>query len=407
MPSDAPKTIEHLLICTGDPSAAHHAADLVKQILARHPHLRITAVGNDELQEAGATLLAHHDDIGMGGWGITAALAGIWGHWQLAQKIKRFVCEQQVDRVLLMDYSGFHLKLARLLVGHCDLRYYIPPQLWASRPQRMKSIQAFIRKVYTIFPFENAWYEQAGVPYLFVGHPLTRNLPSPVAKSDFCTQYALEVQKPLIGLFPGSRVGEVKRMLPIFANALAQVQGLLDEKGPGVQIVMAQAPNLSTAFIEKAVKQAFAPFPQVKLTILMQANHAILSASDVILGASGTTSLEAALYGTPMVIAYQVDWISELVAKRIMTVPFIGLPNLLVAPEQAPILPERLQGDCTPELLAKDVLTFLDPQSSASRQATEGLAYVKQALGEGASLDAFVEDLVSLEVFSVREITSP
>ncbi len=390
-------TIEHLLICTGDPSAAHHGADLVKQVLARYPHLRITAVGNDELQEAGATLLAHHDDIGMGGWGIAAALAGIWGHWQLAQKIKRFVEAERVDRVLFMDYSGFHLKLAKWLVQFCDLRYYIPPQLWASRPERMKSIEAFITKVYTIFPFENELYQNAGIPHLFVGHPLTRSLPAPVSKHEFSVRHYFEVSNPIVGLFPGSRVGEVQRMLPVFAKALANVHSALDDKGQSLQIVMAQAPNLSDAFMEKAVKKAFKPFPQLKLTILKDANHAILSASDVVLGASGTTSLEAALYETPMVIAYKVDWISAMVAKQIIMVPFIGLPNLLVPFEHAPILPERLQGGCTPTVLAKDVLDFLNPQSPASLKAKEGLAYVKASLGEGASLAEFVEDLVSLD----------
>ncbi len=397
MLTDSLETIEHLLICTGDPSAAHHAADLVKAILVRHPQLRITAVGNDELQNAGATLLAHHDEIGMGGWGISAALAGIWGHWQLAQKIKHFVSEERVDRVLFMDYSGFHLKLASLLVRFCDLRYYIPPQLWASRPQRMKSIEAFITKVYTIFPFENELYQNAGIPHLFVGHPLTRCLPTPVSKHEFCVRHCLEANLPILGLFPGSRVGEVKRILPVFAKALAEVHGVLDEKGESLQIVMAQAPNLSDAFMEKAVQDAFTPFPQLKLTILKDANHAILSASDLILGASGTTSLEAALYETPMVIAYKVDWISAMVAKQIIMVPFIGLPNLLVPFEHAPILPERLQGGCTPTVLAKDVLDFLNPQSPASEKAREGLAYVKASLGEGASLDDFVDDLVSLD----------
>ena len=390
-------TIEHLLICTGDPSAAHHGADLVKQVLARYPHLRITAVGNDELQEAGATLLAHHDDIGMGGWGIAPALAGIWGHWQLAQKIKRFVQAEQVDRILFMDYSGFHLKLAKWLVQFCDLRYYIPPQLWASRPERMKSIEAFITKVYTIFPFENELYQNAGIPHLFVGHPLTRSLPAPVSKHEFSVRHYFEVSNPILGLFPGSRVGEVQRMLPVFAQALAKVHEALDDKGQSLQIVMAQAPNLSDAFMEKAVKKAFKPFPQLKLTVLKDANHTILSASDVALGASGTTSLEAALYETPMVIAYKVDWISAMVAKQIIMVPFIGLPNLLVPFEHAPILPERLQGGCTPTVLAKDVLDFLNPQSPASLKAKEGLAYVKASLGEGASLDEFVEDLVSLD----------
>ena len=161
---------------------------------------------------------------------------------------------------------------------------------------------------------------------------------------------------------------------------------------------MAQAPNLSDAFMEKAVPQAFKAFPQLKLSVLKNANHAILSASDLVLGASGTTSLEAALYETPMVIAYKVDWISEMVAKRLIMVPFIGLPNLLVPFEEAPILPERLQGGCTPAVLAQDVLDFLDPQSLVSIKAKDGLALVKKALGEGISLDDFVEDLLSYDL---------
>jgi lipid-A-disaccharide synthase len=389
---DSSDTIQHLLICTGDPSAATHASALVKHIKAQAPLIQISAVGNDTLKNAGAELVAHHDEIGMGGWGIASALMGIWGHFRLAQRLKRFVQTESVDRVLLVDYGGFHLKLAELLFRDTDIRYYIPPQLWASRPHRIKSIERFITKVYTIFPFENNLYASVGIPFQFVGHPLLQALPSAVSKADFCTRHSLDVNAPLVGLFPGSRKGEIERLLPVFAEALA----LLKEKHPTLQVVIAQAPNIQDAYLENVLEKAFQHTPELLPKTLKHENHAVLSASDVILGASGTTSLESALYGTPMVIAYQVDAISAFVAKRLITVPFIGLPNLLVPREMAPIFPEHLQDACTADLLAEAVSAFLDAHSPESQKAQAGFAFIQSSLGEAMSLEAFAQDVISL-----------
>lgn len=390
--SSSPGSISHLLICTGDASAATHASALVKAIQAQAPHIRISAVGNDTLKNAGVELVAHHEAFGMGGWGIASALMGIWGHFRLAQHLKRFIKEERLDRVLLVDYGGFHLKLAELLFRDADIRYYIPPQLWASRPKRIENIERFITKVYTIFPFENELYASKGIPFQFVGHPLRQSLPPAVSKVDFCTRHSLDVNAPLVGLFPGSRKGEIERLLPVFAKALA----LLKREHPTLQVVLAQAPHLNDAFMQREINKAFQAFPDEHPLCVKEENHAILSSSDVILGASGTTSLEAALYHTPMVIAYKVDAISAFVAKRLITVPFIGLPNLLVPREMAPILPERLQEACTPEALAQDVSAFLDLQSPESQKARAGLALIEASLGQAMSLEAFAEDVVSL-----------
>ncbi|XVJ51239.1 MAG: lipid-A-disaccharide synthase [Vampirovibrio sp.] len=385
------KTIQHLLICTGDASAAEHAATLIHTLKTLQPDLPISAVGNDVMAQAGATLISHHDDIGMGGWGLWSTFQGLWGHWKLAQKIKNVVKNEAVDRVLLVDYSGFHLKVAQILAPYTELRYYIPPQLWASRPYRMKAMQRFIQKVYTIFPFENQYYANAQIPFLFVGHPLVESLPPAIEKSSFCATHGLNPSQPLVGIFPGSRVGEVQRMLPVFAQTIAQI----NQTHPHVQWVLAQAPNLKDDFIKSAMEAAFKHAKQpVPLRIAHQ-NHAILSASDLILGASGTTSLEAALYQTPMVIAYKVDILSAWFARRVILIPYIGLPNLLVPLDEAPILPERLQKDCTAELLAEDVLTFLDQDSEPNQKAMQGLAHVRESLGEGAGLLAFATDLLT------------
>lgn len=390
-------TINHLLISTGDASAAHHAADLIRAIKAAHPDIRITAVGNDDMRNAGADLFAHHDDIGMGGWGVAEAVKSAVSHYQLAFRLKQFIQKEHVDRVLLIDYSGFHIRLAKLIAPVCDdVRYYIPPQLWASRAGRMKIIKKYISHVYTIFPFEEALYTHAGVPNTFVGHPLLKQLPPPISKEAFCAKHDLDPHAPLLGLFPGSRKSEINRLLQDFVDACGLAHHAASIENKSLQIVIAKAPHLDSAYFSKQLQTAFADHPTLPYRVLEHQNHAILSASDVILGASGTTSLEAALYNTPMIIAYRVDAFTAFLSRRLLLVKYIGLPNLLVDPEDAPILPEFLQEECTPEALAKEIQIFLGPEHPRTHKALAGLSTVQATLGNGVSTQQFVEHLIAL-----------
>jgi lipid-A-disaccharide synthase len=388
----ATNTIQHLMICTGDTSAVQHIIPLIQALKQHHPSLRISVVGNDSLLPLGVNIVATHEDYGLGAFGLWESFKGIQRHLQLAQKVVDYVKAEAVDRVLLVDYGGYHLRLAPRLAPFTDVQYYIAPQLWATRKHRVEGMKRSISHVYTILPMEDVIYTEAGIPHTFVGHPLMESLPPPVSKEAFCVPLGLMPNVPLLGVFPGSRKMEITRLLPIMAQSVA----LLKEQGIALQCVVSQAPQLSATFLAQHLAESFLPLGLEVPPVVVHQNHALLSASDVILGASGTTSLEAALYGTPMVITYKVDVATAFVAKRIIQVPYIGLPNLLVPREFAPILPERIQGECRPDYLARDVANLLNPLSPERIKADAGLAMVRNTLGAGVGMNAFAHALVKL-----------
>jgi lipid-A-disaccharide synthase len=388
-----PRSPKHLLISTGDASGVQHVIPLVRELRRQFPDLRLSVVGDARLaEEPGVNCIARHEAYGLGAWGVMETLKSLRSHLKLGNDLEAFVRREQVDRVLFVDYGGFHLRLAKRLSPLTELRYYIAPQLWASRRYRIKSMVGHFSRIYTIFPFEEAVYQPYNIPCTFVGHPLQEHLPPPVSAEEFCQTHGLDVAQPIIGLFPGSRKMEIERLLPVFASALKRAKTASPRM---FQVVMALAPNLEPNYVRGRVNQAFQEKGMPAPLCVTHQNHALLSAADFILGASGTTSLEAALYGTPMIIAYKVDALTAAIARRVIDVNYIGLPNLLVPEDMSPILPERIQEDCTPEALAADICHFLDAHHPARQKADAGLTRVATALQSGIGTSGLATHLIT------------
>lgn len=388
--------LRRLFISTGDASGCQHAKAVVEALHQHAPDVEIAVVGDDAVANLpNVTLFRHHDTVGMGRFGVLQTLQGVWGHARLLQDTVHFIDAWQPDAVLVIDYGGYHLQLLKALKQRVPCYYYIPPQVWASRGGRTRTIKATCRHVFAIFPFEEAWYQRWQVPCTYVGHPLLHQLPPPLPKATLCQQLGLALEevehRPWVGLFPGSRRSEVQRLLPTLLAGLARYQ----QQGASTLeplILLAQAPNLPTPYLQQQLEQAFLsceaqglPRPQVRL--VAQANHALLANSTVVLGASGTTSLEAALYGTPMIITYKVDALTATLARRFVTVPYVGLPNLLAPPDASdqpyasqPLLPELLQEACTPEAIAQQLAVFLTPTHPERQRAVAGLQRIRSRL---------------------------
>jgi lipid-A-disaccharide synthase len=327
-------------------------------------------------------------------------------HFRLAQQTLA-VCEAwQPDLVLLIDYGGYHLQLAKRLHKRWKVAYYIPPQVWASRAKRIHKLKKFVHHVFCIFPFEQALYEQAGIPVTYVGHPLMGQLPPPTSKIALCQQLGLDEQRPVIGLFPGSRTAEIRYCLPpIFASVPPLVKALAERGLQPPQFVLAKASGLNASVLETAIAQAKDALKGIPIKVLAHQNHAILSGADLIIGASGTTTLEAALYKTPMVIAYKLDALTAWIAKRIIKVPYLGLPNLLVSPEEAPILPELLQEAFTPEAIVSASVPLLDKTSTAYAKAMAGFETIATVLKRDATETGSPADRVAAGMLKL--IASP
>ncbi len=374
----AHSTLKRLFIITGDVSGDSHASVLVRQFQQQDPALEIQAVGGKALRETGIPILYPQEKMGVFGLAIFQAL---WSHYQLGKKLLQHFRAWRPDAVLLIDYGMFNLWMAKQLkpLG-IKIFYYIPPQVWASRPGRLKTIKAYVDHVFCIFPFEKTWYDRHGIPNTYVGHPLVQTLPPSPDRHVFCESHGLDPTLPIIGIFPGSRKSEFKRLLPPMMGALRLIQQ--DSPVP-LQFVLVRSPAIPEVFFQKIFRPLQPYARQVQFQMLKGENHAILALSQAVMVASGTVTLEAALYQTPAVIAYKLPWLDYQVAKRLVTVPYIGLPNLLSEGGEG-FLPELLMDQVTPQKLAEAMRPYLH----ASEERSLALAQCQAIRGKLAGTNA-------------------
>ena len=279
--------MKKVFIITGEYSADKHASGVVRELKKMYPNVIIEGVGESNLEAEGVKLFLNHEKMGKMGLSFST----IFNHFIMGYKIIKYLkTEFKPDLVLLVDYGAFNLQISKLLKkAGFKTFYFIPPQIWASRKHRLKTIKKNIDRVLTIFPFEKEFYEKEGIPTTFVGHPIVSELPKCDNKEEFFKKHNLDLNKKLIGIFPGSRIFEIKFLLKIFLKAIK----LIEEKRKDIQFVFSHALSLK----DDAFK---VPYKTIK-----GENHQLLAYSDALVLASGTVALEAAIYETPMLIAYR------------------------------------------------------------------------------------------------------
>jgi lipid-A-disaccharide synthase len=348
-----------LFIITGDYSGDMHAARVVASLRQLQPEIEVAAVGGRHLQAQGVQMLSDQSRMGRVGFG---SVLGAPYHFMLGRKILEFLESFRPSAVLLVDYGVFNLYMAaKLKQRGYQVFYFIPPQVWASRRGRINKIKAYVDHVFCIFPFEEALYQSHGIPVTYVGHPLVGELPPAVERETFCKQHGLRPHHPIMGLFPGSRKLEIDYLLPEIIASIPLIRQLV----PYTQFVLAKAGSLDDTYFNKRLQAAFSRLPRhwrSEITVLENKNHAVLSVSDAIIAASGTVTLEAALYGTPMTILYKMNALVFGVGRRFMYMPSIGLPNILTDPYH-PVVDELLQEWATPQEIVRSAAPLLDVTS--------------------------------------------
>ncbi|MBK8191144.1 MAG: lipid-A-disaccharide synthase [Vampirovibrionales bacterium] len=372
--------VTRLAIITGDPSGDQHAASVVAKLRALRPDVEIAAVGGASLAAQGVRLIA--DQTGMGRVGA-GAVWGAWHHYCLGRQILRFLEDFQPQIVLLIDYGGFNLLLAeqirrRFGADSPALWYFIPPQIWASRPGRIRRIQAHVDRVFCIFPFEVALYETHGVPVTYAGHPLTGVLPPPADRVAFCAEHGLDPARPVLALLPGSRGMEISYLLAPLIGAGRRLQETMGLQAP--QLALSRSSALSLTAFDRALQQAYRREGRPPLRFIDGDARALLSIADAAIVKSGTSTLEAALYQTPMIIVYRGHPLFAAIARRVCLLPSIGLPNILTDPYH-PFVIERLQESVTPQRLSEDIQPLLLPDTPEREALRAGYARIRDALG--------------------------
>ncbi len=356
-----------IFLVAGEPSGDLHGSALVQALKEENPRAEIFAIGGARMAGAGAEILYPSDRLSVVGLvEVAGALPAIFGAWRTATAALR---RRRPDVFVPIDYPGFNLRLAAFAARRgVPVVYYIAPQLWAWRRGRIKRMRKSVRRILAILPFEEEFFRSAGIAADFVGHPLLeRPINNRPDRTLFLQSIGLSLDLPVVALLPGSRPQEIRRHLPLMRRAMELI--LKERKAQSV-----------IAALSSIADDVYAGDPTTVRVVDRTA--ALLSVADVALVASGTATLEAALAGTPMVIVYRVAWPTYWAARSVVTVPYIGLINLIAGKG---IVPELLQNEATPEAIAKEALRlFLTTQRDEMKREM-GAAVARLAGNAGAS----------------------
>jgi lipid-A-disaccharide synthase len=319
------------------------------------------------MRAAGVELLFDIRDLAV--VGAVEAVRGLRTLWTVYRTLLAEVERRPVDAVVLIDFPGFNLRLAKAMARrHVPVLYYIAPQVWAWHPGRLKAIRRRVRQLFVILPFEAMLYHEAGVKAEFVGHPLLDLVPSGGTKAEACRQCGLDPAAPVVGILPGSRQSELHYLLPPMLEAAAEIHCRL----PAVQFILPLAASLQPGDVQAAL--AAMPIP---VRLVQRRTYEAMQAADLLLIASGTATLEAALIGTPMVIVYKAHLLTYALARLVMRVSRIGLPNIIAS---RTIVPELWQYEVTARRMATEALSLLTTPERAAAMRRE-LAALRGRLG--------------------------
>ncbi len=324
------------------------------------------------MQAAGVSLLPgirRVDAIGVS-LGLAHLRAGIHNLFTLAQYLRR----TPLDAVVFIDHPGINLRLARVAkwAGQRVI-YYIAPQVWAWAPIRMRLIRRRVDHAVVILPFEEALYRRAGVRCTFVGHPLLDEVAPSYDRDELRKRFGLDASAPVVGLLPGSRESEVRALFPVMLQAAAQ----LARRHPGAQFMVAQASSITGELLAALSAEA-----GVKVHVAKDQASEVMAASDVLLVASGTATLQAAVVGTPMVLTYRAPWLTYWLARWLIRIQWIGLVNIVAGRS---LVTELIQHEATADRMSEEVSRLVGDHGAARAMRVE-LRKVREALGSpGAS----------------------
>jgi len=353
-----------IFFVAGESSGDAHAAQVV-QALKQSPDVNCVGIGGQKMQEAGAEIIFDAARIAVVGFvEVVKHFSDIRSAW------KKAVCNLQAhkpDLLILVDYPGFNLRLARVAKKmNIKVLYYISPQIWAWHQSRVKKIKDTVDHMAVIFPFEVSFYEKAHVPVTYVGSPLAESV-LPVGKETAKKMVSVLGSYPVIGLLPGSRLSEISRLMPVLVQSAVQLQA----QYPKAEFLIPVASTLRVKNFEPYLKNLD------NVRIVENKSHAVIEACDVVICSSGTVTLEAAILATPMVLVYKTATITYWIARIVIKIKHIGLCNILAG---RTIIPELIQNQATAGNIVSHTRHFLEDVEYRQKTVHE-LALVRAQLG--------------------------
>ena len=362
-----PKTL--FLVC-GEPSGEAYAARVARAFRSRYPGVPMEGIGGALLASEGVRLLRDYGDISV--IGVTEALRRLPAIRAALSAATERVSRPDIGAVLLVDFPDFNFRVGKAAARRgVPVVYYIPPQVWAWRPGRARSLARFTKGAVVLFPFEVAFLRESGVNALFAGHPILDEIAPFLDAPPDLERFGIPPGKRAVGLLPGSRQGEVAAHLPILLAA----SRLLLHRFPDLHFALPVArPSLRDA-IAGEVEASGLP-----VTLVDDARQLLFRGLEAAVAVSGTVTLELALLGAPAVIVYRTSWLTYRVARRLANVDWVGLPNIASGEK---FLPELIQDDCTPSRIAEAAGEILSDPSLRERLRAKGLSLRDRLRGPG------------------------
>ena len=370
-----------ILISAGEASGDIHAAAVTAALKQIDSSVEVFGMGGDALRAAGGEVLFDIKDHGV--MGFVEVIKKLPDLFKLRSDFAKVMDERKPDCLVVVDYPGFNMKLAKLAHDKgIPVVSYIAPSAWAWNKGRAKNVAKIVDKVACIFPFEYDVYKEAGAPVEFVGHPLLDIVHPSMERAEAEAWAGKKPDRPLVLLMPGSRLMEIEKMLP---NLLEGAK-LLQKQMPEVQFAMPRAGTIPLELLQGKIAAS-----GLDIKITEGHNYDLFSIADLALATSGTVTLEAALCGLPSVIVYRTSALNAFIARRVINIPNIGLPNIVAGRQ---ILPELLQEDFTPAKVAATAAELLAPERRPQLEAN--LASMKARLGEPGAVNRVAQLILKI-----------
>ncbi|CAL1240452.1 lipid-A-disaccharide synthase [Candidatus Methylocalor cossyra] len=356
-----------VMLSAGEASGDRHAAQLFLELRKLLPGVRAIGMGGPALREAGVELCYDSSAIGVIG---LAEILRHYGEIRRALKIMREAARRhRPDLLVCVDYKEFNFRLAKAAKA-CGVKvlFYVSPQVWAWRPGRVKTYGRIVDHMAVIFPFEVPFYQAHGVPVTYVGHPLAGKVRTTLSREQARDRYGFAAT-PLIGLLPGSRRNEIKRLLPV----LLEAAGRLAAEFEGAQFLLCQAPTVEDQALQEYLEGA-----KLRIRVVKGQDYDALGCCDAVITVSGTATLEVALLGLPMVIVYRLAPLSYWLGRQLVSIPYIGLPNILAGRS---IVREFIQHQANAANIAGEIGKILRDRDYAEAIRRD-LRGIREVLGE-------------------------
>jgi lipid-A-disaccharide synthase len=369
---------KRIMISAGEASGDMHAANVVNALRRHDSQLQFYGMGGAQMQDAGVELLLDCSDIAV--MGIVEVLLKYRSIMAALKILKASLAENPPDLLILVDYQEFNNKLAEYAKSlGVKVLFYIGPQVWAWRQHRVHQIGKRVDMMAVILPFEEAFYREANVPVRFVGNPLADEVKPNKAKTRCMHEYGLDNERPVIGLLPGSRRSEVKRILPL---QLAAAE-LLQRSKPELQFVIPLARSLNAELFQAELNK----YRHLQVRLVDDLSYNVMQCCDAIIAASGTATLEIALMGIPNCITYKISHLSYAILKRMVHIEHIGLVNIVAGKG---IVKEFLQYQARPSAIAEEIERILDDSEYRETMLAE-LKQVRERLGKPGGVENMAE----------------